>query len=871
MDLRYLNYSSEEGLFYKPANKNNADTAFKFEVNSDEWQIVLGDHWTSVVYEKNTLPEQGWKVHISSSVGQAQEVLNVVSEYLMRQRIDFKFVKSSWELMMKNSKYGDRSGSGKFITIYPKDVDEFVVVVENLMPILESFEKGPYILSDKRWKDSNIYFRYGGFKLMTTFENGQTVYAIKTPDGKLIPDKREPLYQLPDFIEEPEFVKKMSENQEKEFSDIDTTAFDKFEIISALHFSNGGGVYRAKRKKDGHDVLIKEGRKAAGIGANGEDGFSRVQSEANNIQLLQSVPTVVRYIDHFSVWESNFVVEEYLKGIDLNAFAASKFPFSRKQDRQEYSAVVIDILDQVYGALVDIHKLGIAIGDLQPSNIVVLDDHRVKLIDFETSVPVDMKYEPGLMTPGFVTSQAKNYGEADWFAFKRLVRYLFMPIAPVSDFSDDIENYQDDWIASEFGADVISKIRWFESRANDNLNFKRNYSFNVPSEKLSTTNAGIYIESFKNSLLKNVSEKIPQLAYGDIRQYENDFGFVSPAYGGFGTLMAIMRLGEPISHEMERWVDNFILEFENQKHLNFPIGLFTGISGIANILYEMGKHTESEKLLEYVNSKINDYSGDLTLMSGLPGIGLSFLNFYALTNDEKYINQASNIFNMILEAINSDKTPVAQDVDGISHGLMNGWAGVALFALKLGQTLSDGEVKRAAKEILNLEIANVETDELTGVAQVKDKFGEDDRLVPYLAEGSAGLGLVILEFIKEDGLLDAEDLNRLPGILEINGTYSFYSAGLFRGATGFIVLANAISEFKKSSDELEFSLRRMNNYIVSDDNGEYYLPGDFGFKFSNDIATGSAGILAALSDIGSGKWNSWVPLAKNDKFEVFSL
>ena len=61
-----------------------------------------------------------------------------------------------------NSKRWARQGAGKFITIYPFDEDQFVSVIEQLHQATRQFE-GPYILSDRRYKDSKVvFYRYGG-------------------------------------------------------------------------------------------------------------------------------------------------------------------------------------------------------------------------------------------------------------------------------------------------------------------------------------------------------------------------------------------------------------------------------------------------------------------------------------------------------------------------------------------------------------------------------------------------------------------------------------------------------------------------------------------------------------------------------------
>jgi hypothetical protein len=60
-----------------------------------------------------------------------------------------------------NNKTMNRASGGKFITIYPRNKNDFKFYIQNLYQILKPFE-GPYILSDRRYKDCKVlYYRFG--------------------------------------------------------------------------------------------------------------------------------------------------------------------------------------------------------------------------------------------------------------------------------------------------------------------------------------------------------------------------------------------------------------------------------------------------------------------------------------------------------------------------------------------------------------------------------------------------------------------------------------------------------------------------------------------------------------------------------------
>lgn len=152
-----------------------------------------------------SFPPQGWKIHITSTIYDAQNVLYDVAEYLFVKSISFKYLSSRTCFIQANGKYADRLESGKFITIYPSSEHIFIQLLKDLKTIVCKYDDGPYILTDKQWQNSNVFFRYGALK--PRFSNEKNVPVIVTPQGDLIPDKELPLYSLPSFVDEPIYVK----------------------------------------------------------------------------------------------------------------------------------------------------------------------------------------------------------------------------------------------------------------------------------------------------------------------------------------------------------------------------------------------------------------------------------------------------------------------------------------------------------------------------------------------------------------------------------------------------------------------------------------------------------------------------------------
>lgn len=203
----YLRFSADKETIYYSEPVYACEDAYVLPTNdnSEQWGVRSDGHWTYVNCLMYSFPPQGWKIHITSTIYDAQNVLYDVAEYLFVKSISFKYLSSRTCFIQANGKYADRLESGKFITIYPSSEHIFIQLLKDLKTIVCKYDDGPYILTDTQWQNSNVFFRYGALK--PRFSNEKNVPVIVTPQGDLIPDKELPLYSLPSFVDEPIYVK----------------------------------------------------------------------------------------------------------------------------------------------------------------------------------------------------------------------------------------------------------------------------------------------------------------------------------------------------------------------------------------------------------------------------------------------------------------------------------------------------------------------------------------------------------------------------------------------------------------------------------------------------------------------------------------
>ncbi|GEL13851.1 lanthionine synthetase C-like protein [Lapidilactobacillus concavus DSM 17758] len=330
------------------------------------------------IYEKNRycywdpilpmLPVQGWKIHISCFFDNSTAIFNLVSSYCISNSISFKFIKSENDLTFLLSKSVARADSGKFITIYPQDEDQFIAIIRSLYIQLKN-ENGPYILSDRRYLDCRVlYYRYGSIT--------RTDGLISSPDGKIMADNRLPFYQTPNFVHDILPENTVTNGKSK--------LLEMYSNVSALRFSNYGGTYEAFNNLK-HPVIIKEARSFTGI-----DIFNTAincrKREANFLQVLSKTQAVPRLVDSFTDWENFYLVEDSVDGITLKKFiGVHNLAFIKKKNSfeiaREYKTIVTKIR-LLLQCVQNIHDKNVRINDINTSNFIITST-KVVCIDLE--------------------------------------------------------------------------------------------------------------------------------------------------------------------------------------------------------------------------------------------------------------------------------------------------------------------------------------------------------------------------------------------------------------------------------------------------------------------------------------------------------
>ncbi|RJQ76372.1 serine/threonine protein kinase [Pseudonocardiaceae bacterium YIM PH 21723] len=827
MDMRYEAYCFADPLFYDSPGKWNSDRSIFSAADFDlpeGWERAARDVWTELRPANSPTPAQGWKIHISAGIDNAERVLAISWKYCIANEIPFKHLRSRNVHLAQISKYAPRQASGKLVTIYPQDENQLRQCLEQLGEMLEG-EHGPYILSDLRFGAGPLFVRYGGFAERTCIgPDGTVVPAIARPDGVLVPDIRKPAFHVPEWVTLPEFLEPHLAARKQGGGGM------PYRIQRPLHYSNGGGVYLANRPGEDRDLVIKEARPYAGLDRDGADAVTRMAREARAMRRLAGVFGVPELYDQFTVWEHHFLAMELVDGETIGRWMAKEYPLNKFQpserDIADYTVRALSIVDRLERLLDAIHERGVMFGDLHPDNVMITDAGHVYLIDYELASDLAAPRRPGLGAAGFQAPPDRRGTAVDRFALAALKLWLFLPLTmmlrpdptKITDYVRDIERRfplppgYTQGILQEIGAPPAAPTPGARMLA------KPRKEIDWPRLR----------QSLADGILDSATpHREDRLFPGDINQFTVDgFGL---AYGAAGVLYALSASGFGQVPEHEKW----LLEAIDRRPPRRP-GFYDGLHGIAFALDHLGYPDEADRLVHRVSERL-ELITDIGMFGGLSGIGLNLLSLA-----ERGMGVARS--NYVADAVRiADRLTTifqAQQVDPANSkaGLMNGWCGPALLYLRLYQRTGRDHWLALAQRCVQRDLSSCK--ESGAMLMVNDR---DFRLMPYLDLGSCGIAITIDELSRAG--VPADD--RLEGLLRAAQAEFIIQPSLFRGRTGLMAtlarLGGPESFVDQHINRLGWHAQRYRGHLA--------FPGEQLHRLSMDLATGSAGVLLGLASV----------------------
>jgi tRNA A-37 threonylcarbamoyl transferase component Bud32 len=842
MDKGYELYCLTDPQFYDSATTATVqDEPFAIARREPPpgWQSNQMDDWLVFTPEGLDLPSQGWKIHASACLDNAEQIVETIWDYCVRERIAFKFIRSRQLLFLRNMKYAARGYSGKFVTIFPVDEQQFERILTELAPALDGFDS-PYILSDLRWADGPLYVRYGGFaERFCVGATGDLEPAIENAEGELVPDRRDATFQVPSGIVLPACLEAHLATRNSA-----TTNDLPYRFERVLHFSNGGGVYAGVDTRSGEQVVLKEARPHAGLGRDERDAVARLGRERDTLEQLAGLGLAPAMRDYFVAGGHHFLVMNYVDGRPLNKLIVERYPLICPDPSEaaidDFTSWALSLCERLEAAVAAVHERGVVLGDLHPSNVLVEDDGRIVLIDLEIASHVSEKLRPTLADPAFASPAGVIGFDIDDYALACLRLFIFLPLtdlialepAKTRQLADEIATLFPA-IPAEFLANAVTII----TAARPPSQNSRAASSPPPLEP-DPIGWVLARESMAQAIVSSATpERDDRLFPGDPKQFET--GALNLAYGAAGVIYALDVCGAGRHPEYEEW----LVERALNPQPGTRLGFYDGLHGVAYALDRLDHRGDALALLNLCAGELDGKLQrlGLDLYAGLAGIGLNLAYFATRTADTALWHQAVQVAEVIADRL-GDEDSVAE-LSGGEHphaGLVRGSSGPALLFLRLYDHFRDPVLLDYAGTALRQDLRRcVVRDD--GAMDVNEGW----RTMPYLADGSVGIGLVLTEYLahRED-----ERFSVAAAAIRRTAQCAFYiEPGLFWGRAGMILyLSRAHAPAVTAQDAVVAAHIRRLAWHAMTYQGHLVFPGEELLRLSMDLATGTAGVLLAL-------------------------
>jgi hypothetical protein len=818
------------------------------------WSTQRRDVWFNCVPPVNKSAAQGWKIHLSAIGRNALEVLKIVVPILRDRETQFKFALDQMVLSLLNGKTWARGGAGKFITIYPSDIEDFKSLIETLHVATRKFE-GPYILSDRRYKDSKVvYYRYGGIRRFDVVNGrGEKVPSIVGPDGKPRADKRLPYFDTPEWVQDPFGDHEPDlEGQEPSVKD------GRYLIEQALAFTNAGGVYLGSDRQTGKTVVIKEARPWVNWVPGSGDAVDLLGKEYRLLSLLEDTGISPKPVDFFKDWEHHFLVEEHILGLTLSDHAADYNLVLRTrpspEDSLEFGQLYKALFLEIINIIEVLHSKAIIFSDLSSRNLLVQKGTtRVKVIDFEAAYQEGRDVPRYLFTPGFASldqmSGKRPNRSSDYYSLGALALSYLMPINSVGLLNPDIPRRFLKEMQADFGLSaglretVLAMLEEDESKRLTARDLKacltQERAFvpaSMPPHKLPQVDQALLARLAEALVCSATYDRSDRLFPGDAKGFlTNHLGV---AHGACGVMYTLHKMGHHIPEAMMQWLMKRPMSAQD-----LPPGFFSGLAGIAWVLRELGATREAERaLLESDNHPELFEHPDLYY--GAAGWGIAHLQFFADTGDEYHLQQASRAAEYLRTTEQKSSEGSFWKVENdVPIGLAHGASGIALFLLYLYLATGDESLLDLGQNALQFDLNHGVRTRDGGISW-PSKVGLSAPVYPYWRYGTAGIGKAVIRYSL---VLPQEKYAQLVEqiYLDIDRKYALYP-GFFNGLAGLCDLLLDLHHFTGEERYYRSAGKALEGIrlFMFEREGQFVTPGDGLMRLSYDYGTGLAGVAA---------------------------
>jgi len=309
--------------------------------------------------------EQGWKIHVASSVREAPRLFTEVVPFLLASGCSFKMPASIDDAIIINSGNAGRAQIGKIVTIYASDDGEVPGLAASLHRLWQS-DEAPEILTDLRvYPGSAIYIRFGAFKADPVIQDahGLTHSALRRPDGVLVPDQRRLDGAQPAWVASPiPGAQPVQKEPQRELN----LCGHRYLLLGRMQSAPKGDTFLATDADFAGTYVVKVARRGVGENGTGVDGRARLKRESRFLNFLAA--------RGFKSPRLRAVADNAIVVADIEGTPLDELP----------RAQIAGAFRRFVAAVAELHRLGVVHRDLKLSN-AILSGMDVYLLDFELS------------------------------------------------------------------------------------------------------------------------------------------------------------------------------------------------------------------------------------------------------------------------------------------------------------------------------------------------------------------------------------------------------------------------------------------------------------------------------------------------------
>ncbi|MFF4452839.1 class III lanthionine synthetase LanKC [Streptomyces goshikiensis] len=808
--------------------------------------------WTAWGSPRTGLAGQGWKIHVSARLDRAQHVLDTVAGICFSEGVPFKHLSARLFFLFLHHKHAGRAQAGKFCAVYPPDTETARRLLERLRDALDG-EEGPYVLTDRRFRDSRtVHYRYGSFGARSRLlADGTREGLVLDGSGREVVDLRLPAFHLPAGIADP-FV------EQEEQPHTGPILIRDYEVTRAVRLSNAGGAYQARDRRTGRTVFVKEARAHNGLVFDGTDARQRLRHEYRVLRELHAAAPGVgpEPLDHFTEWEHDFLVTEYVAGQPLVGWLSRSSPLARADRTAEsvdaYYQACRRLLAALDASLGRLHAAGYRFGDLSLGNVLVTPSGGVRLVDFEAASALSAA-PSGMGTPGFTPPPGLLRADTD-----PLLRDRYGMSAVALAFLAPFHE-----IAEHAPANLALLRRDLADVAPPQDLWQRATAFHLPEDQTrdqardqdgsDRLPSPAELDGDPRGCLTRLAEEVAEglLEMADADRPEWAFppspeafrtNSMCLAYGTAGVVHALHRAGAAVPDEIRERLRRDTLALREA----LPPGLLVGTAGIAPVLAGLGRLDEAVDLLRDADDHPLTASC-ATLAGGRAGVGLGWLALHRLTGESSHLERAAAAGESLLRT--PDLAPALGEHD--ARGLLHGRSGLALFLHRLARDTGETRYLEGGRLLLHQELDRTfPLDD--GALSVSDN-ARLTRAMPYLATGAAGVAAALTRYVATAP--DERCAAALPRLVTgIRVSCATKEAGLYRGLAGLTWFLTEHAELTGTDAARADAVRAATGllkYAVPYRRGVRFL-GAGSQRFTADLSSGGAGVLLALHRLLAG-------------------